>query len=309
MRWLAPALAAVPLSLTATAQGPAAEFRFPGSPIGPQTVALGGVAVALAADAETARNPAGLLAAPHLSVHHFEGFADYSGSVVAASLSLFNRAAIGVSVRRFGWDHVIEDDLGSGTAGLDVSETRLKLTVAALPAPALRVGVAISRMVADNLGSRTVATSLSLGAIVRYARGGTIGLVLQDAGAPAAATDVGATYPLPTRLRAGVAQRFELLNSAVVLALDLEQSPHGGSFTELAGGTSVELSRLLVLRAGYSNAENLDVGSGRTGRWSAGLGLVVGDLELGFAFRFGAPTGGYETFVGLDAFRPSRPQM
>lgn len=285
------------------AQGAVGEFQFPTYPIGPQTVALGGAGAALARDAQGGLNPASLLQAPRLSVHHFAGYADYSGDLLAASLGLHGRVAVGLTLRHFGWKDVIQDDLGSGASGLTAGNSEYTLTVAGAPTGFLQVGTAVSRLVTDNLGVRTATTSFSAGAIVRYSDAGHLGAALRHAGAGARNADGSARYPLPTRLRVGVAQGIRVGTAPLLLAADAEvptRAPHGWT---LNVGLEWRASPAVALRGGHESSVNQNTG-GRETRWAAGIGLTIGRFEVGLAKRFGGPPGADELFIGVDALRP-----
>ena len=288
---------------TLAAQTTVGEFQFPTYPLGPQIVGLGGAGAALARDAESGLNPASLLQAPRLSLHHFRGYADYSGDLLAASLGLNGRAAIGFTLRHFGWKDVIQDDLGSGTGGLTAGHSEYSVTVAAAATSFLQVGTAVSRLVTDNIGVRIAATSFSAGAIVHYSGAGHVGVALRHAGGGATNADGSTRYPLPTRVRFGVAQGIRVLASPIMLAADAEVPPRTPHEWTISAGLEWLPSPAVALRAGHESSMNQNTGLRET-RWAAGIGLTLGRFDVGLATRFGGPPGAEELFVGVDALRP-----
>ncbi len=285
------------------AQGAVGEFQFPTYSIGPQTVALGGAGVALGRDAEGGLNPASLLNAPRLSIHHFQGFADYSGNLLAASVGLYDWLAVGFSIRHFGWKDVVQDDLGPGVGGLTTGNSDYALTVASAPTPFLQMGGTVSRLVTDNLGVRIAATSWSAGLLVRHSKGGRLGIALRHAGARAGASDGSTQYPLPTRLRIGVAEVVRLSGAPVLLAADGEVPTRDARNWNIQAGVEWSPAPALALRGGYESAGNENTGRHET-RWAVGLGLTLGRFEIGLAKRLGGPPGADDLFVGVDALRP-----
>ena len=293
----------LPCAAPLAAQGAVGEFQFPTYPIGPQTVALGGAGVALGRDAEGGLNPASLLNAPRVSIHHFQGYADYSGNLLAASVGLYSRLAVGFSLRHFGWKDVVQDDLGPGAGSLTAGNSEYALTVASAPTPFLQVGVTASRLLTDNLGVRIAATSWSAGLIVRHSERGRAGIALRHAGAPAVNSDRSMRYPLPTRLRVGVAQGMHLKGTPVLLAVDGEVPTPEMSNWSIQAGLEWSPAPALALRGGYESAVNQNTGRYET-RWAAGLGLTLGRFEVGLTKRLGGPPGADELFVGVDVLRP-----
>ena len=288
---------------TLAAQTTVGEFQFPTYPLGPQIVGLGGAGAALARDAESGLNPASLLQAPRLSLHHFRGYADYSGDLLAASLGLNGRVALGFTLRHFGWKDVIQDDLGSGTSGLTAGNSEYSLKVAGAPTAFLQVGTAVSRLVTDNIGVRTAATSFSAGAIVHYSGAGHVGVALRHAGGGATNADGSARYSLPTRLRFGLAQGIRVLRSPVLLAADAEVPPRAPHTWMITVGLEWLPSPAVAFRAGHESSVNQNTGL-RESRWATGIGLTLGRFDVGLATRFGGPPGAGEFFVGVDALRP-----
>jgi hypothetical protein len=284
-------------------QGSASEFRFPTEPIGPRTVALGGAGVASTFDAEASLNPAAAPGAHRASLHRFEGYAGYNGFVVAGAVQVVHRVTVGASLRHFDYGKIIEDDLGPGVDDLDVSENAYSLTVAYRVAAPLTVGVNLGHLTATYFGSTTVATPVSVGALFRVRDGTDVGLAVREVG-PSAKNEFFATrYPLPSRVRLGVAQHLRPAGQRVTVLADAEMDLHARSNNSLQLGVEWNLYTGLALRTGYANLTNPDVEHARTGRWSAGAGINLGPAELGLAARFGGDAVGTELFFGLDAFR------
>lgn len=292
---------AVLITMLAT-QSPVAEFRFPTEPIGPEAVALGSTGVASRSDAEAVLNPASLHGAHHLSLHRFDGYAGYNGFVAAGGLRVAKPLTVGVAFRHFDYGKLVEDDLGPGTEDLDANEQAFTLTtVASLPAR-IRVGAAVSHLIADYFGSITSATVFSLGGIVPYSQEGRVGLAIRSIGGSATNADAGTRYAVPTRLRLGASQRFRVARETFTVALDTEFGLRRHSVADLHVGAEWKPMSALALRGGYESLANPDVAGDRDGRWSAGTAFQIGPAALGIAVRFGGLEGGEELFVGLDAF-------
>lgn len=282
------------------AQSTPRQLDFPIYPFG-AVVALGGAGTAWGHDAAGSLNPATLLVAPRLGIYHYEGFTDYGGNQLAASVIFWGRVAVGASVRRLGWDKVIEDDLGIPADGLQTGDALYTGTVALSPVRAVQVGAAVSRLVSDNLGVRISATSWSVGALVRYARRGRVGLALLHAGAPARGAG-DERYALPSVVRAGVSHD---LGGALTMVFDAGSPTHAPDAWTAHAGVEWRAPAFIVLRAGVesvtaSNAVERDT------RIASGLGLVVGPLAISLTTRFGGIAGSQEWFVGLDVLRPAR---
>ena len=275
------------------------NLEFPTYPLGPPVVALGGAGTAWAHDAAGSLNPATLLAAPRVSIYHYEGFADYGGDFAAGSVPLFRRFALGVSLRRFGWDRVIEDDLGVPIGDLSTGDAQYTVTLAAAPVSRVHVGAAVSRFVSDNIGVRIAGTGWSFGGTVQYAEGGHAGLALLHLGSATSESD-GERYELPATLRVGFRQRVP---GALSLVADgAWPLTAGGAWTGHAG-IEWQAPAFVVLRAGIESLASA-ASVERETRGAAGLGLIVGPLEVSLTTRFGGIAGSQEWFVGLDALRP-----
>lgn len=279
------------------------EFKFPLQPISPRAVAVGGAGAAPSRDAEAALNPAALRRAPHLSLRRFEGYAGYGGFLLAGNVDLFGELTAGVSIRRFAWDRLVEDDLGPGTADLDASELAVSAGASASLARSLDVGVSFAWLAADNFGVVTSAPSFSMGAIARYNRRGSLGVAIRTMGPAARTAGGGEHYPLPTRARAGLAQGFALRGSELTVFADVESRFKGRMDPSVHIGAELRPFSALALRGGYESVANPDVAGARDERWSTGVGIRVGPLDLGLAARFGGVPDGYETFIGLDLVR------
>src|SRR5437660_6961888 len=198
------------LSVVLGLQVQAGAFQFPTRPLAPAAMALGGTGAVRAGDASASDNPATLLTAPRATVELYQGFAGYRAAVIAGDVALGDRLAVGIDVRRYGWDHLIEDDLGPDANGLDASQIAMSGSVALRVLRVMGVGLSASRMIVDNFGVRTEATAWSTGMVVRYGPAGAVGGAVRNLGSAARtkASDLG--YPLPTRLRGGVAQAVAL---------------------------------------------------------------------------------------------------
>jgi hypothetical protein len=273
--------------------------EFPTHPLGPSVVALGGAGAGWSPDAAGSLNPATLFLAPRVSVYHYEGFADYGGDFAAGSVPIRRRFAVGASLRRLGWDHIIEDDLGVPTDGLRTGDAQYTLTLAAALAPRLHLGVAASRLISDNLGVRISATSWSLGALVSYASAGWAGVALLHAGATVR-TSTGETYSLPTVVRLGVHQQ---VMRRVNVVMDGVVPPGDTDAWTAHAGVEWRAPVWVVLRAGIESLASAGSVEHDT-RLASGLGLVVGPIEVSLTTRFGGVAGSQEWFVGLDALRP-----
>jgi hypothetical protein len=284
------------------AQTASRVMDFPTYALGAPVVALGGAGTAWAHDASGSLNPATLLGAPRVSLYHFEGYADYAGDLAAGSISIGERIALGVNVRRFGWDRIIEDDLGIPTDGLRTGDAQYSATVAVAPARRIRVGVALSRLVSDNLGVRISATSWSAGALARYAEDGYVGVAVLHAGAAAQGVG-GERYPLPTAVRAGVRQR---LPRRLAIVLDGEWLASDARAWSAHTGLEWRAPAFLILRAGIASVKSTSAVE-RDTRLASGVGVLVGPLEISLSTRFGGIAGSQEWFVGLDALR-ARPR-
>jgi hypothetical protein len=276
------------------------ELQFPTYALAPPVVALGGAGAAWSHDAAASANPALLFSAARVSVYHYEGFADYGGDLAAASVRVWGRLALGVSVRRFGWDRVIEDDVGVPTEDLKTGDAQYALTMAVSPTASLQLGATAARLISENLGVRTSAASWSLGAVMAYARSGGVCFALVHAG-PAARGTGAIEYPLPTRLRAGIAQRL----GAFTLLADVEWPPHETRAWTAHAGVEWRAPAVLVPRTGLQSLASPGAVE-RDMRLAGGLGLVIGPLEVSLTTRFGGVAGSQEWFVGLDALRPRR---
>lgn len=283
-------------------QSPVAEFRFPTEPIGPEVVSLGSTGVANRSDAEAALNPASLAGAHHLSLHRFDGYAGYNGFVLAGGLQVAKPLTVGLAFRHFDYGKLVEDDLGPGTQDLDANEQAFTLMAAASLPPRIRVGAAVSHLMADYFGSITSATVFSLGGIVSYAEQGRVGLAIRSIGGSASNADAGTRYAVPTRLRLGASQRFRVAREAFTVAFDTEVGLRRHASVDFHAGTEWRPLTPIAVRAGYESLANPDVAGDRDGRWSAGVAFQIGPAALGIAARFGGTEGGEELFLGLDAF-------
>jgi hypothetical protein len=241
-----------------------------------------------------------IASASRISLYHYEGFADYGGDYAAASVGLFGRFALAVSLRRFGWDQIIEDDLGVPTGGLRTGDAQYALALAAAPLPRLQLGVAASRLISENLGVRIAGTSWSVGGLLRYASQGHAGVAVLHVGSATGGVG-GERYELPTSLRIGIRQR--LPGGLEVVGDGARPIHHPDAWTAHLG-LEWRAPAWVVLRAGLESLASPGAVE-RDARGAAGLGLVVGPLEVSFTTRFGGPAGSQEWFVGLDALRPS----
>lgn len=279
------------------------EFRFPTEPIAPQTVALGGAGVAESGDAEAVLNPASLLGSPKLGVHRFDGYAGYNGFGAAGHLRLGSRVALGLSFRHFDYGTLVEDNLGGGVDDLDAREEAYALGAAAKITAGIWVGATVAHLSADYFGSVTSANVASLGAIAAYARRGHLGLALRTLGRDATnSDDPGIRYPVPSRLRIGIAQGMNLGAHDLKLLLDGEIGLHHQTNLSLHGGAEWRPLPRLAIRAGLESAANPDVDGERDTRYSAGVGVRVGPADLALGARFGSVEGANELFIGVDAF-------
>jgi hypothetical protein len=286
----------------ASIQAPAAEFRFPTEPIGPAVVALGSTGVASWSDADAALNPASLTGAHRLGLHRFDGYAGYNGFVVAGGTQAVGPVAVGLAFRHFDYGKLVEDDLGPGTEDLDASERAFTFTTAARLPGRLRVGAAVSHLVADYFGSVTSATVLSLGGMLSYMKHGHLGVALRSIGGSATNADAGTRYRVPTRLRIGASQQFRVGREAFTVASDTELRLRGHTTADFHLGAQWSPVPPMALRAGFESLANPDVADDRVARWSAGVAFQIGPASLGIAARFGGSEGGEELFLGLDAF-------
>jgi hypothetical protein len=284
-------------------QAAASEFQFPTYPIGPQRVALGGGGSVLSLDAEAGLNPAALGDGPRASLHRFAGYAGYGGTLLAGVLRAQSGHAVGVAVRRFAWDRVIEDDLGPGTADLEVSQTQVSISGAAKLTSHVRLGATLSRLIANNLGVITAGSSYSIGAIIQASWGGRLGLALRNEGRAVLPISGDVRYPLPTRLRIGAAQGVSFFGRRLTLATDFETRVRESTDPAVHIGAECWLSPVVALRSGYEDAASVDSPGRWESRLSAGLGVRLKVLDLGFAARSGGAIQGYELFLGIDAFR------
>lgn len=290
------------LIAAALVQSGVAEFEFPTYPIATRSAGLGRAGVAVPQDAAADLNPAAVFGAVRVSLHRFQGYAGYAGTLLAGQVPIGPRLAVGVSLRRFGWDNVVQDDLGPGTAGLSASQTQAAMTGAIGIGNWLAAGARVSRMSADNLGIVTGATSYSFGALVRYASRGAIGLALRDAGHPARPPGGDVGYPLPTRVRVGVSQGLRVGGHVITVVADAES--RRGDFLNpgLHLGLEWRPDPVLALRAGFENVPSAAVPDSRIKHVATGLGLRLGKFELGLAARSAGSGQGYELYLGLDAF-------
>jgi len=296
----------VTLATVVFLQAPAGEFQFPTYPIGPQPAALGGGGSVLPLDAEASLNPATLAEAPRASLHHFEGYVGYGGTLLAGTLRLHGGHAFGVAVRRFAWDRVIEDDLGPGTADLEVSQTQVSITGAVTLRTHVRLGATVSRLIANNLGVITAGTSYSLGTLILYSALGRAGVALRNEGRGVLPEGGDVRYALPTRLRIGAAQGLSFAGRRLTLVTDFETRLRDSADPSVHFGLEYWILPVVALRSGYENAASVDSPGRREARISGGLGLRLKGLDLGLAARSGSTVLGYELFIGLDAFREVR---
>jgi hypothetical protein len=279
------------------------EFRFPTDAIAPQTVAVGGAGVAESRDAEAVLNPASLLGVPRLGLHRFDGYAGYNGFGAAGHVRLGSRFAVGLSFRHFDYGTLIEDDLGPGVDNLDAREEAFALGAAAKITAGIWVGAMVSHLSADYFGSVTSANVASLGAIASYSRQGHFGMALRTLGREATnSDDADARYPVPSRLRLGVAQGMNFGAHYLKVLLDGEIDLRNQAGPSLHLGTEWRPLPRLALRAGLESAANPDVDGERDTRFSAGAGVRVGPVELALGSRFGGVEGANELFIGVDAF-------
>ncbi|MGH7752235.1 MAG: hypothetical protein ACREN5_05425 [Gemmatimonadales bacterium] len=295
---LAPILAALLLTQRGIG-GSTAEFLFPSDPLAPYAVALGNAGVALTTDGEANVNPAGIARTKGLSAYRYAGFSGLTGVAASGSVTVFNQFSLAITGRRFVFDEIVVDI--PGATELEASEEAFAL-IGAASLGFVRVGGSVSRQFVNTFGSVTDATSLSVGVIAQPWRGGALGLAVRDLGGPAR-SPTGGEYPLPTRVRAGAAQEIILLGRAITLAADVELRTERSGDPGASVGVEVPVAPAFRLRGGVESVPN---GLGITGsdvRWSFGLGLRVGPLDLGVAARFGGLPEGHETFIGIDAFR------
>jgi hypothetical protein len=286
------------------AQSTTRQLDFPTYPLGAGVVALGGAGTAGAHDAAGSLNPATLLVAPRLSIYHYEGFADYAGNHLAGSVTLWGRIAVGASVRRLGWDKVIEDDLGIPTDGLRTGDALYSGTVAVSPIRAVQVGAAVGRLVSDNLGVRISATSWSFGTLVTYAEHGRVGVAVLHAGAPA--RGVGdERYALPTVVRTGLSHD---IGRAFTVVFDAGLPTHATDAWSAHAGVEWRAPAFVVLRAGLESTRASDAVE-RDTRIASGLGLVFRPFAISLSTRFGGIAGSQELYVGLDVLRPGRHEV
>jgi hypothetical protein len=302
-RGRAMAVATVLLLCHGRLPGQESEFRFPTDPIAPQTVALGGAGVAASSDAEAALNPAALLNAPRVGIHRFDGYAGYNGFGVAGHLGLGSRLAVGLIFRHFDYGNLVEDELASGVGDLDAREETYAIGAAAQVSPGIRVGATLSHLSADYFGSVTSADVISLGTIVSYSSRGSVGLAVRTLGGDARNNDdPTARYPVPSRVRAGISQGFELGGHDLKLLADGQVNLRGRALPELHVGAEWRPLSRLALRAGAESVVNPDVSDSRDTRFSAGLGIQIGPADLALSSRFGGIEGANELFIGIDAF-------
>jgi hypothetical protein len=288
--------------LVVTQASRTAEFRFPNQPIGASTVGMGGAGVAVAADAEGALNPATVVVAPLLSLQRFDGFVGYHGTVLAAALPIGHGVVVGVSARQFGWDQLVEDDLGLGTADLTAREQSLTIAAAVAARGWLSLGLAASSLRSDNLSVVTAATGVSVGAMLSPTPRWRIGFALRTLGPPARVAGGDATYELPARVRAGVLRHLTVARRPVGIAIDAE-TPLRSRRPDVHAGLEAPVAGALMLRAGYQCTADPDVEDRVHGSWGLGATIRFNRMRLSIASRFGRESLGQETFLALDVAR------
>ena len=278
------------------------EFRFPTDPIAPQTVALGGAGVAASADAEAALNPAAMLSAPRLGIHRFDGYAGYNGFSLAGHLPVGKRFAAGLIFRHFDYGTVLEDEL-AGVDDLDAREESYAIGAAARITPAVRLGATLAHLSADYFGAVTSANVISVGGTLAYSRRGNLGLSLLNLGHDARnSDDPDARYPVPSRLRVGISQGFNLGDHVFRVLGDGVVGMQGHTESEFHLGLEWRPLPRLALRGGAESVPNPDITGTRDSRFTAGLGFRIGPADLALGSRFGGADGANELFIGIDAF-------
>jgi hypothetical protein len=210
--------------------------------------------------------------------------------------------AVGLAFRHFDYGKLVEDDLGPGTQDLDASERAFTFTTAVRLPGRIRVGAAVSHLLADYFGSVTSATVFSLGGMFSYLKDGHVGVALRSIGNSATNADAGTHYNVPTRLRIGASQEFRVGREAFRVVSDTELGLRGHAAADLHLGAEWSPVTPMALRAGFESLANPDVADTRVARWSAGVAFHIGPAALGIAARFGGIEGGEELFLGVDAF-------